>query len=128
MKIVTNYIIIVNNKPAVMVDDKRQVSVILEKAKQKGKEVKVRQVTASSTRMSEIGHNLFKVNVDDSIKSNIQNFRNKVVLECIAYKEDKKVDEEIAWKRISKKLDKEISSMSFNQFCQWALDVREYSL
>lgn len=128
MKIVTNYIIIVNNRPAVMVDDKRQVSAILEKAKQKGKEVKVRQVTASSTRMSEIGHNLFKVNVDDSIKSNIQNFRNKVVLECIAYKEEKKVDEEIAWKRISKKLDKEISSMSFNQFCQWALDVREYSL
>ncbi len=128
MKIVTNYIIIVNNRPAVMVDDKRQVSAILEKAKQKGKEVKVRQVTASSARISEIGHNLFKVNVDDSIKSNIQNFRNKVVLECIAYKEEKKVDEEIAWKRISKKLDKEISSMSFNQFCQWALDVREYSL
>lgn len=125
-KIVTSYIVIVDHKPAIMLSDKKKVNKIAEIAKEKGKEVLVRQVTATEDRVNEIGRNLFKIKIEESLRRQIELFRNRAVVGCIQYKEDKGVDEEIAWRRVNKNLAPSFTEMSFSEFCQWTLDVREY--
>ena len=125
-KIVTSYIVIVDHKPAIMLSDKKKINKIAEMATDKGRDVLVRQVTAGEDRVNEIGHNLFKVKIDDSMRKGIQDFRNKAVITCIQYKEEKGVDEEIAWKKIKNQMLPSLSEMTFSQFCQWTLDVWEY--
>lgn len=125
-KIVTNYIVIVGNKPVIMLSDKNKADKIAEMATQKNKKVLIRQVTGSETRINEIGFNLFKVKINDKLRQNIDLFRNVIVRKCLEYKDSRGVDEEIAWRRVCKEKAPAFKSMSYGQFCQWTLDVREY--
>jgi hypothetical protein len=122
------FLVVCDVGPLIMTDDKDKAINSLKAARIKGHRAYLQEITASSTRIKEIGKNLFKRKVDEEQRKNILSIRAKVVRQFLDTKtdHDNELSDEVIWKKITKN-NKLIGFVDLDDFSQWTLDVREFN-
>lgn len=120
------YLVVCDLGPLIMTEDKTKAINTLKVARVKGHKGYLQEITASTTRLKEIGKNLFKRKVNLEERKNILNFRARIIREFIDTRDDLDLSPEQAWKKVSKVNN--LSNFSdLDDFSQWTLDVREFN-
>ena len=120
------FLVVCDTGPLIMTDDRDKAINSLKAARIKGHRAYLQEITASSTRIKEIGKNLFKRKVDETQRKNILAIRAKVVREFIDENFEKEFTSEVMWKRVAKN-HKLTGFADLDDFSQWTLDVREFN-
>lgn len=111
--------------PLVLTKDKDKAIASLKLVKTWNKKACIVDINAKKERIMELGVNLFKRKITDTIRRNILDIRNNLIREFIDYRDDNDYTSEFAWKRIAKKHN--LVHSSYEEWNQWALDVLEYN-
>jgi len=120
------FLVVCDVGPLIMTEDKDKAINSLKAARIKGHRAYLQEITASSTRIKEIGKNLFKRKVDVTQRKNILATRAKVVRDFIDMRDDNDFTDEVSWKKVSKN-NKLTGFEDLDDFSQWTLDVREFN-
>lgn len=120
------FLVVCDVGPLIMTEDKDKAINSLKAARIKGHRAYLQEITASSTRVKEIGKNLFKRKVDETQRKNILVTRAKVIREYLDMNYDNDFTPEVLWKKVAKN-NKLTGFVDLDDFSQWTLDVREFN-
>jgi len=120
------FLVVCDLGPLIMTEKRDKAINSLKVARIKGHVGYLQEITASSTRIKEIGKNLFKRKVSLEERGKILDFRARVIKEVLDMKYDTDLSEENIWKKVAKN-NKLTGFEDLDDFSQWTLDVREFN-
>ena len=120
------FLVVCDLGPLIMTDKRDKAINSLKVARIKGHIGYLQEITASSTRIKEIGKNLFKRKISLEERKNILDFRAKIIREVLDMKYDTDFSVDIIWKKVAKN-NKLVGFDDLDDFSQWTLDVREFN-
>lgn len=120
--IVKKYLVVSEKGPLILTANKKKALEIKEIAEKKNIEAKTREVFLDKPIMERLATNLFKRKIN--FGKDIQQYRNKIVNEYLHYMSDESAVEELAWKKVAKKYE---LNLSLDEFNNWFLDQIEYN-
>lgn len=120
------FLVVCDIGPLIMTEDKTKAINTLKVARLKGYRGYLQEITAASSRVKEIGKNLFKRKVSLEERKNILSLRARIIREFIDTRDDQDLSPEQAWKKVAK-LNNLQGFIDLDDFSQWTLDIREFN-
>jgi hypothetical protein len=121
-----HFLVVCDVGPLIMTEDKNKAINSLKAARLKGHRGYLQEITASASRVKEIGKNLFKRKITEEERKNILATRAKIVREFLDTRDDFDLTPEAAWKKVVKN-NSLVGFSDLDEFSQWTLDVREFN-
>ena len=128
--IVTCFLVYMDNKPATIIQDRKQAKQLEKMAESKNRNIFVKEMTIPETRMQEIGENIFTrlKGMNQQMIDRILDVRNKLIRKTFETASEKNVENDVAWISVRRGCGDPIERLTYEEFNRWTLDVAQFVL